>query len=188
MSTIASNSHITPEELLDLPDGVSFELVDGKLLERNMGMRSSRIAATLVGLITAFLANRRLGFLFGPDAGYQCFKDDPTKVRKPDVSFIKLGRLPGDKEPLGHCPIPPDLAVEVLAPGDLAYEIDQKVAEYLKAGVPLVWVVNPDARTIRIHRPRSSTAGNVSQLTDADTLAGEDVLPGFSCLVRDIFA
>ena len=187
MVTLVSKARITPEELLNLPDDVSYELVDGKLVNRNSGMRSSRIAATIGGLIGMFLLDR-LGMVFGPDGSYQCFPDAPDKVRKPDISFIRFGRLPGDRAPRGHCPIPPDLAVEVISPGDLAYEVDQKVLEYLKAGVPLVWVVNPDTQTIRIHRPRSSPAGSVSELTDTDTITGEEVLPGFSCPVKEFFA
>jgi len=188
MTTIAQTSIVAPEDLLNLPDSVSYELVDGKLVERNMGMKSSRIAMTIGRILGIFLVHRNLGLLFGADASYQCFKDAPNKVRKPDVSFIKFGRLQGDQDPAGHCPIPPDLAVEVVSPGDLAYEVDQKVAEYLKTGVPLVWIVNPDTQTIRIHRPRSSPAGSVSELIDADTITGEEVLPGFSCAVKEFFA
>jgi Uma2 family endonuclease len=178
---------ITPEELLRMPDGVNYELVDGKLVERNMGMESSEIAARILVLIGMFLRDKRLGRLFGADGSYQCFPD-PDKVRKPDVSFIRAARLPADQVIKGHCPIFPDLAVEVVSPGDLAYEVEEKVAEYLAAGVPLVWVVNPPTRTVRIRRPRSAPQGSASELTDADAITGEDVLPGFSCAVSDFFA
>ena len=97
------------------------------------------------------------------------------------------GRLTGDRAPDGHCRIAPDLAVEVVSPNDLAYQ-DEKVAEYLGAGVPIVWVVNPNTRSVRIHRPRSSPRGLVSGLTSEDVIDAEDVLPGFSCPVRDFFA
>jgi Uma2 family endonuclease len=188
MTTTVSNSIVTPEELLDLPDGVRYELVDGKLVERNMGMESSKIAAKIIGLLTMFLMSRRLGLLFGADGNYRCFPDDPTKLCKPDVSFVRFGRLLGDRAPRGFCTVPPDLTVEVLSPGDLAYEIDRNVAEYLNVGVPLVWVVNPETQTVRIHRPRSLPGGSVSELTGADTITGEDVLPGFSCAVKEFFA
>jgi Uma2 family endonuclease len=187
MTTMISTTSMTPEELLNLPDGVNFELVDGKLVERNMGFESSEIAARILGLIWMFVREHPIGRIFGADASYQCFPDAPTKVRKPDVSFIRSGRLPGDKAPQGHCPIPPDLAVEVISPGDLAYEIEEKVAEYLKAGVSLVWVVHPPTKTVRIHRPRGSSKGSVSELYESDKIDGEDVLPGFSCAVSEFF-
>ena len=156
MSVITSSAPVTPEALLTMPDAVKYELIDGKLVERNMGMESSEIALRIAVLIAMFLRARQIGHLFGADASYRCFVDSPTKVRKPDVSFIRSGRLPGEKAPTGHCSIAPDLAVEVISPGDLVYEVEEKVAEYLGAGVALVWVVHPPTRTVRIHRARSS--------------------------------
>jgi Uma2 family endonuclease len=187
MTTASQAPPITPEDLLRLPDSVSYELVDGKLVERHLGFESSEIAARIIFLIALFQRDHRLGHLAGTDAGYQCFPDAPNKVRKPDVSFVRFGRLPGEKAPKGHCRIPPDLAVEVVSPGDLSYEIEEKVSEYLGAGVPLVWVVHPPTRTVRVHRPPTSPRGVVSQLGEADALDGEDVLPGFSCPVKSLF-
>jgi Uma2 family endonuclease len=187
MSTMTSALPVTPEELLAMPDSVNFELVDGRLVERNMGWESSEIAARILILLGIFLREHPLGRLAGADAGYRCFPDAPGKVRQPDVSFIRSTRLPADRTPAGHCPIAPDLAVEVISPGDLAYEVDEKVSEYLKAGVPLVWVVNPHGRTVRIHRPRGAARPSVSELEAGDAITGEDVLPGFPCGVREFF-
>lgn len=187
MSVITSSPPVTPHDLLAMPDAVKYELVDGRLVERNMGMESSEIALRIAVLIAMFLRARPIGHLFGADASYQCFAHLPDKVRKPDVSFIRSGRLLGEKAPKGHCSIAPDLAVEVISPGDSAYEVEEKVAEYLAAGVSLVWVVHPPTRTIRIHRAGSSSRSNVSQLAENDTIDGEDVLPGFSARVAECF-
>ena len=187
MTTASQAPPITPDDLLKLPDSVDYELVDGRLVERHMGMESSEIAARLVGLLIMFLRDHRLGRVFGADASYQCFPDAPQKVRKPDVSFVRAGRFPGDRAPKGHGKIPPDLAVEVVSPGDFSDEVEEKVVEYLAAGVPLVWVVHPTTRTVRVHRPASSPRGVVSQLGEGDALDGEDVLPGFSCPVKSLF-
>lgn len=81
----------------------------------------------------------------------------------------------------GYMPIAPDLAVEVLSPNDHAYEVDQKVDEYFGAGVRLIWIVNPEKRTVIIHRPD----GTVTKLTAKDALDGEDVVPG--CPVHEFF-
>jgi Uma2 family endonuclease len=187
--TIAAPPRLfTPDDLLRIPDAVNYELVDGKLVERDMGMESSRVAARILALIAFFLRDGRQRLLFGADGSYQCFPDAPEKVRRPDVSFIRNGRLPDDRAPEGHCRIPPDLAVEVMSPNDLAYEVEDKVAEYLGAGVPIVWVVSPNTHSVRIHRPRSSPRGSVSALTSEDAIDGEDVLVGFTCPVRDFFA
>ena len=187
--TIANpGTQFTPDDLLRMEDAINYELVDGKLVERHMGMESSEIAARIVLLIGLFLRDHPLGRLFGADASYQCFPNASKNVRKPDVSFIRSGRLPGDRAPTGHSPIAPDLTVEVISPNDLAYEVEEKVAEYLQAGVPLVWIVNPPTRTVRIRRPKSSPRGPVAELSGDDVITGEDVLPDFSCKVSEFFA
>jgi Uma2 family endonuclease len=187
--TIATTGLLfTPDDLLRMENAINYELVDGRLVERHMGMESSEIAVRIAMLIGIFLRVQKVGKLFGADASYQCFPDAPGKVRKPDVSVVRLGRLPNDKTPTGHCAIAPDLAVEVISPGDLAYEVEEKVTEYLQAGVPLVWVVNPPTRTVRVHRPKSSPRGPVAELSGDDLIPGEDVLPGFSCNVSEFFA
>ena len=104
-------------------------------------------------------------------------------MRRPDVSFIRKERLPEGPTSEGYIYIPPDLAVEVISPNDLAYEVDHKVVEYLDAGVALVWVINPEARTVRIHR----RSGSLGWLREEDELSGEDVLPGFRCRVSKLF-
>ena len=83
----------------------------------------------------------------------------------------------------GHIGIAPDLAVEVVSPNDLAYEIDKKVEEYDTASVKLIWVVNPETKTVRVHR----ADGTVTVLREKDELDGENVVPGFRCRVGDLF-
>lgn len=187
MSTIVSIPPKTPLDLARMPDGDAYELIDGALVERNMGLESCEIAGRIIVLIGMFLRSRALGRLFPADAGFQCFPDDPNKVLRPDGSFIRTGRLPGNKSPKGWGRIAPDLVIEVVSPNDIADEVEEKVNVWLNAGVALVWVVYPTTRTVRVHRPRSSPQGRVSDLTDSDTLSGEDVLPGFSCAIAEIF-
>lgn len=179
---------VTPEELLDLPDSIAFELVGGKLVERHMGLESSKIALRIAFLIATFLEDRKLGYLFGSDASYQCFPNAPDDVRKPDLSFIFSQRFPDGRLPQGHCRIAPDLAVEVISPHDTAYEIDEKVSEYLKAGVRLIWVVHPLLKRVAVFRSAESPLGAGSEFLAGDVITGEDVLPDFSCPVAQFFA
>jgi Uma2 family endonuclease len=172
-----------PEDLLTMPDGDRFELVAGNLVERNMGAKSSYVAGRAHVMLTAFCDAHRRGLVFPEGTSYQCFPDDPGKVRRADTSFIAAGRLRDDTPPEGHILIAPDLAVEVVSPNDLAYEIDEKVEEFLSAGVRLVWVVNPVSRTVRVHRPERPGV----TLRAGDELHGDDVLPGFRCRVQDLF-
>jgi len=180
--SVPSGRRFTPDDLLALPDAVNYELVDGRLVERGMGTTSSWIGGELHGRLREYCGQQRLGWTFPADASYQCFPDEPARVRKPDVSFIRFGRLPGEQLPEGHTRIAPDFAVEVVSPNDLALELDRKVKEYLAAGVRLVWVIFPDTRSARIHRAN----GSVAEVRENDELGGEDVIPGFRCTVRDL--
>jgi Uma2 family endonuclease len=85
--------------------------------------------------------------------------------------------------PKGWARIPPDLAVEVISPNETAYELEDKLEDYQKVGVRLIWVINPKTRTVRVHRGD----GSVSYLHEDEELSGEDVVPGFRCPVRAIF-
>jgi len=182
-ATVATKTDYTPEDLLALPDGKSYELVGGQLVERKMGLESSWVGARLIYLLERFCEQHPIGWTLQAESGYQCFPHDPKLVRKPDVSFIRYGRLPGGMLPKGWAKIPPDLAVEVVSPNDTAYEVDEKLEDYQTVGVPLVWVINPNSRTVRIHR----SDGSVSYLHESDELSGENVISGFRCPVRELF-
>ena len=123
-----------------------------------------------------------MGKVWPADNGYQCFPHAPGLVRKPDVSFIKRGRLPGDIAPDGWVKIRPDLAVEVISPGDSVEELEEKLDDYRKAGIPLVWVIYPKARKAKILR----LGAPPDELSEDDELSGEDVIPGFRCPLREI--
>ena len=153
MSTaVATQTRYTAEDLLAMPDSKSFELVGGHLVERNMGAESSWVGGQVGFALIAHGGPRNAGWTFPADTGYQCFPHDPDLVRKPDVSFIRLGRFPGETLPKGWIKIPPDLAVEVVSPNDTVYQLDEKIEDYQKARVPLIWVIHPNSRTVRIYR------------------------------------
>ncbi len=116
----------TPEDLLAMPDGKSYELVKGELVERNMGAESSWIGGALHALLFLYCQAHRLGIVWPADNGYDCFPHAPGRVRKPDVSFIRSGRLPGDRLPKGWAKIPPDLVVEVVSPNEPAEQLEDQ--------------------------------------------------------------
>ena len=183
MSTVAEQTY-TPEDLLELPDRGRYELVDGHLVERHMSQLSNWVAGQLACRLANYLDEHPLGWVWGSGQGYLCFPDSPRTVRFPDASFVRKDKLPGGPTSDGYLYVPPDLAVEVVSPNDLAYDVEHKVIEYLDAGVALVWVIDPEARTVRIYRGD----GSISWLRgDGGELLGEDVLPGFQCEVSRIF-
>jgi len=172
----------TPEDLLAMPDGEGYELVDGQLVSRKMGAESSFVGGRLYWRLAPFSEEHDLGITWPADNGYQCFPHQPSLVRRPDVSFVRFGRLPGDVPPKGWVKIPPDLAVEVVSPNDGAEKVEEKLADYRKARVPLVWIIYPEARVARVHR----IDGPPSYLLEHDDLSGEDIIPGFRCPLREI--
>jgi Uma2 family endonuclease len=184
MSAAPSQPQFTPEDLLTMPDGDNYELVDGQLVERDVGARASYVAGQIHRSLDDFCSPHRLGWVFPGGVGYQCFQDVPSNVRRANVSFIHLDRLPVvQAHEEGHIHLAPDLAVEVIASNEFADEVHIKTQEFLAAGARLVWVVNPATRRVRVYR----ADGSVAELGETDDITGEDVLPGFRCRVGDWF-
>jgi Uma2 family endonuclease len=184
MST-AELATYTADDLLHMPDGDRYELVEGQLVEiEPMGARAGWIAGRVLSSLNAYSQHGRNGWAFPSDAGIRCYPDDPEKVRKPDVFFVARGRLPKEEIPDGFVPVVPEVVVEVISPTDRYFAVTDKVQEYLDAGVKLVWVVHPEQQTVMVYR---ATGGDPSLLHIHDSLSGEDVLPGFSCPLASIF-
>lgn len=167
----------TPEDLQRLPEEQRFELVGGRLVERSTSVLSSTVGSRLHGRLRSFVETRGLGGVYAADLGYQCFPDDPQRVRKPDVSFVSASRWSGSFMSQGYCPIAPDLAVEVVSKHDLHEDVQAKVGEYLEAGVCVVWVIDPGARCAQVY----GADGSSLRLTADGVLDGGDVVPGFQC-------
>jgi len=175
---------VTPDELLTVPDGKHYELVDGVPVERTMSLLASQVASNLNYFMVGHCKPNGLGWVLESSCGYQCFAWKPSLVRRPDVSFIERGRLPAESHwSEGYVTIPPDLAVEVTTPNDEVYKLEEKVEEYLRAGVRLIWVIHPEVRVIEVIRGD----GSGYRLRAGDELSGEDVVPGFCCPVASLF-
>lgn len=180
--TLATTPY-TAEDLLTLPEYGRFELLDGELVERKIGAKSSYVATNLLVLLGYFIRSNKLGLVFQADCGYQIFAEDANRVRFADASFIRYGRLPEERPPQGHCRLAPDLLIEAVSPHDTAYEVEEKIAQWLGAGVQLVWVLYPETRRVQVHR----ADGSVTKLPPQGQLLGEDVVPGFQCQVAEVF-
>jgi Uma2 family endonuclease len=109
---------------------------------------------------------------------------DPDTVRGPDVSYWSYERLPADQEPEGYPEVAADLCVEVLSPSDRPGKMREKVREYFTRGVRMVWLIDSDDRNVWVYR----APDEARVLHESATLSGEDVLPGFTCRVADLFA
>lgn len=174
----------TADDLLVMPDGKNYELVDGALVERKMGMISTWVAGEIHGLLREFNRKQPQAWILPEGTSYQCFPHEPQRLRRADVSVVVFGRLPNEELPRGQARIRPDLAVEVISPHDTFYEVAEKRADWKSAEVPLLWIVDPEQRTVTVYRHGSS---NPTELTGEDEITGEDVLRGFRCRISDFF-
>lgn len=175
---------MTPDEFLVYPlSSVSAELVRGELrVTPPPGGPHGCAATNLVVLLAAYLKGREHGRVFADGVGYELIQL-PHTVRSPDASFVRFNRLPQEGIGPGFLKLAPDLAVEVLSPSESASDLEEKLDDYRACGTPLIWVVDPVRRTVMIVASDSP----VRWLHEADTLDGDEVIPGFLCGVAEIF-
>lgn len=167
---------LTAEELLrlNLPNKRT-ELVRGVLVVREpAGYRHGEVAVKLAHVLMNHVDPHNLGSVLAAETGFK-LAHNPDTVRAPDVAFVRRERVP-DPPPAGYAAFAPDLVVEVLSPDDRPAEVLEKVADWLRAGTRLVWVVDPVRRRARIYR----ADGSDSLLIEGEVLDGEDVLPGLT--------
>lgn len=175
---------MTAEELLRMPDdGFRCELVKGEL--RHMppaGQEHGKITAILTGSLVQHVLARNLGTVYAAETGFR-IAADPDTVRAPDVAFIRRERLEETGEGKGFWPGAPDLAIEVISPGDSYAEVEEKVSDWLAAGARMVIVVNPQQRTAKVYRSLTE----IAVLTESDTLDGSEVVPGWMMPLKAVF-
>ena len=181
---VAQTQLMTADELLSLPDdGYRYELVRGELRKAPLnGAEHGIVAAHFALALSLYVEPHNLGTLVA-NAGF-LIESDPDHVRAPDLAFVRRERDEAAGYVPGYFPGPPDLAVEVISPHDRYTDVEEKVADWLAAGVQLVILVNPRNRSVTLRAPGQPPV----TLTDQDTLDGGAVIPGWQMPVRDIFA
>jgi Uma2 family endonuclease len=171
----------TEEDLLHAPeDGNKYELVDGDLVASPTGFYASNVSGRILHVLQAYLDENPIGWVGSADAGIRL---PDGNVRSPDVCVIRNERLPDGVAPRTFAACAPDLAVEVLSPSDSPRQLGDKIGEYLEYGVPLVWLVDPEAKTVTVFRSLT----NIRSLKSGDTITADPVLPGFSCNIARFF-
>ena len=158
-----------------------YELVDGILVEKTVGLQESIVAGYIVTILNNFVRPRGLGLVAGEAGTIQL---DIDLVRIPDVSFFSLERLPGGEVPEEPVPLlVPDLAVEVISRSNTPKEMGEKLEDYFEKGVLVVWYVRPKSRVVDVY----TAPDHFTRLTASMRLDGGDVLPGFSVQVGELF-
>lgn len=154
MTTPVATRLLTAEEfycLPDSPEGGKMELLRGEVVRHMpVGGPHGHHVIVLGTEFTLFNRRQRVGD-FGGEVGFILARN-PDVVRAPDVHFVRRERLPLGTMPPGFFDGAPDLAVEVVSPGDTDQEVAAKLADYALGGTPRVWVVRPLLKTITVHR------------------------------------
>lgn len=175
---------MTADELLAMPDSRwGYELVRGKLKKyMPAGNLHGYIASKIGAFLTIFVEENKLGAVFAAETGFTIF-NNPDTVRAPDSAFVSNEKLAKHGISRSFFPDAPDLAVEVVSPNDRKKDIEEKVQDYLTAGVKLIWIFYPQKQIVAVYRQN----GNASVLFETDTLDGEDVIPNFRLPLEKIF-
>ena len=175
---------LTADDLLRLySEGVHGELIRGVLHETMPpGERHGVYTAKLTIRLGVFVEQHELGEITAGDAGVW-IERDPDTVRGPDIAFFSAERIGTGPLLPGYSIAIPDLVVEIVSPNDKSHEVYDKARMWLSHGVRMVWVVNPETRTVDVHQPRQA----IEVIDESSELDGAEVLPGFSCPLSDIF-
>lgn len=187
MSTLAppAKKLLTVAEFARLPDppnGGKQELVRGEVVTMPApGFTHGKVQTNVAFALRLWAKQSKLGQVT-TETGLVT-ELGPDTVRGPDVAFWSFARLPADRTPEVYPDVAADLVAEVLSPSNTRPKMAAKVREYFAAGVRLVWVVDPDDRTVTEYRK----PGDGRVLWADATLTADDVLPGFSCPVADFF-
>ncbi len=181
-----SSGQISCEEFLALCERPEYadtqlELDEGRLVVMPpAGELHGRQCAWIVALLMDY-ARRAGGAVLCNDPGLLLSRD-PDTVRAPDLAYYRENVRLEEISP-GLAKRLPDLVVEVLSPSDRLGMVMRKVQQYLRAGIAMVWVVDGESRNVTVYR----TGREPRVLEENEVLDGEDVLPGFTCAVADLF-
>lgn len=175
---------LTADDLLRMPDdGFRYELIDGELCKMApAGSQHGRVVLNVTTPLDRFVRENDLGVVFAAETGFK-LRADPDTVRAPDAAFVTKQRFAQVGDVSGYWPGAPDLAIEVLSPGDRFSEVEEKVFDWLDAGTRLVIVLDPRKRTGTAYRSRAS----IRVHTDAETLDASEVVPGWRLRVAQAF-
>ena len=168
---------MTLEEFLE-SDLEGYEYVKGVLIPMPpTSGEHGDISSNVQWYLYSHVRGNQLGRVYTSDTGFRIGE----RVLMPDIAFVSSARLPDDRRKVFS--IPPDLAVEIVSPTDVHYNVIEKAFAYLDAGTRLVWIIEPVGKTVTVYRSQT----NIKTFTIDDTLSGEDVVEGFSCQVSQLF-
>jgi Uma2 family endonuclease len=180
---MARTKLVTVEDLEAMPEDSRLELIQGELVPMPpIGRSHGSFLFNLGSPLSQHVKQFGLGSVYGGEVGV-VLSHDPDMVLAPDIAFVRGEPIPAVEQPEGYLRQLPDLVIEIASPSDSRPALRRKVALYHQAGIPNVWLVEYRSLTVSLF-----PLGGVEQvLTEADTLDGGEVVPGFRLPVAEIF-
>jgi Uma2 family endonuclease len=159
-----------------------FELERGKVVEVSRPGELHGVVSLNAGFtLSTYIRQRRKGYAYANDTGI-VWESDPDTVKGPDLFFYDKNRTFGDLHPKWTEDIP-TLVIEVLSPNDRLTKVNRRISRFIKWGVPLVWLIDPEEQTVTVYRPDC-----VPEVLERDEeLTGGAIMPDFRCSVADFF-
>jgi len=172
---------LTVEEFWQEYAGKPYELIRGEIVAVTpTGVSHGGVTRRIGTLLGDFVDAHGLGEVVGAETGFWLTADT---LRAADCAYINQEKMSQLANPEKFAPFAPDLAVEVVSPGDTAFDIRDKVDLYRAAGTRLIWVIYPSSRKVDVYLPD----GTAREVSEGGALDGGDVLPGLHIPVEALF-
>jgi Uma2 family endonuclease len=180
---MVTQARVSVDDVLRLAErDENFELVDGELVPMSpTGVLHGQIEGLVYSVLYSHVEEHQLGLVVVGDVLFR-LDVEGRLARAADVAFIRSDRLPGEQTPLGAFIGAPDLAVEIISPGNTANEIQQKIGHWLNHGTQGVLVMYPEYRSVVLWKPDGAI-----RLQGDDVLDLDPIVPGFRCKVSRLF-
>ena len=174
---------ITGEELSKMPDSELCELIEGRIIPMSPTSHiHGRIEGRIYHLLASHVQANKLGQVMVGEVGIY-IRRNPDTIRAADVLYISNARY-AQARSQSYLDVAPELVVEILSPDDAWQAVMRKLADYFSVGVQVVWVADPETRSVYVYQ----SATSAQQFKEGDTLTAPDVLPGFAVPLADLFA
>ncbi len=174
-------TRLTLEEFLALPEtDVAYELIDGQAIPKMSpkGFHSA-VQAALIILLQNWCQEK--GRIY-PEWAISLSRNGQEWIPVPDLTYVSFDRLNADWMLDEPCPIPPELAIEIISPGQSFGDLTEKATDYLKAGVSIVWIIDTRGRSVTIFHPNS-----LPQTIRGETSIADALLPELKLTPQQIF-
>ncbi len=180
---------LTLADFLALPEGeTAYELVDGAIIPKMSPKRfHSKTQKALLRILDDWCSDRASAApIVRGEVGIEwaviLTRNQADWVPVPDLLYVSYDRLSRDWNEDAPCPVPPELVIEIISPGQSFGEMTEKATDYLAAGVLRVWVLDPKVQSVTVFAPDS-----LPKTYRGTTVIADPLLPDLDLTAQQIF-